>query len=252
MSRPNHRHSRILQHSALAGVVVLALLVSAFGDPPRAFTVGAFSQVDPGQLPSNWSAMPLGDLRHSTYETVDVDGRTVVRAHADDSASGFIREITINPRDFPVLEWQWKAESVLRGGNVARKSGDDYAARIYITFDYDETNLSFSERVKYRAAQALTSQDIPLRALSYIWSNEVLSDTPVPNPYTDWVMMVPVEGGTPKLGTWVRERRNIVEDYRRAFGEDPPAITGIALMTDADNTGESVTAYYGDLVLRGE
>jgi hypothetical protein len=44
--------------------------------------------------------------------------------------------------------------------------------------------------------------------------------------------------------------RNIVEDYRKAFGEEPPMISGVAIMTDTDNTGESVTAYYGDIRFR--
>ncbi|MEM8601097.1 MAG: DUF3047 domain-containing protein [Bacteroidota bacterium] len=228
-----------------------ALLLSAFDGTPRTFAIGPFSQVAPGELPAGWKPMPLGRIQGSTYETVESAGVTVVRAHADDSASGLVREITIDPRDFPVLEWTWKAEGVLDKGSVMRRNGDDYPARVYITFDYDEADLSTSERIKYRAARALSGQDIPLRALSYIWSNDARSDAPVPNPYTDWVMMIPVEGGTQNLGRWVSERRNIVEDYRRAFGERPPAITGIALMTDADNTGESVTAYYGDLVLRG-
>ncbi|MEM8557708.1 MAG: DUF3047 domain-containing protein [Bacteroidota bacterium] len=238
--------------SVIAALMAIALVASAFGDPPRAFVIGAFSDVTPGQLPTGWTAMPLGNVPPSTYETVEQNGTTVVRARADDSASGLVREITINPRDFPVLEWRWKANGVLAKGDVRKKSGDDYPARIYITFDYDAANLSMGERLKRRAAQALTSQEIPLRALSYIWSNDARSDDPVPNPFTDWVMMVPVEGGTANVGTWVTERRNIVEDYRRAFGEEPPAITGIAIMTDADNTGEAVSAYYGDLILRSE
>ena len=44
--------------------------------------------------------------------------------------------------------------------------------------------------------------------------------------------------------------RNVLEDFRQAFGTDPPLITGVAIMTDTDNTGESATAYYGDLVFR--
>jgi hypothetical protein len=38
-------------------------------------------------------------------------------------------------------------------------------------------------------------------------------------------------------------------DYERAFGRTPPEIIGIGLMTDTDNTGAEVTAYYGDIRL---
>ena len=72
----------------------------------------------------------------------------------------------------------------------------------------------------------------------------------VSNPYTDWVQMIPVQSGNANAGTWQIETRDVVRDYRAAFGEDPPAINGIAIMTDADNTKGSATAYYGDMRMR--
>jgi hypothetical protein len=72
----------------------------------------------------------------------------------------------------------------------------------------------------------------------------------VPNPYTDRVIMIVVESGEAKLNQWVKEERNIYEDYKKAFKEEPPAISGIAIMTDTDNTGESVTAFYGDIIFK--
>ena len=62
--------------------------------------------------------------------------------------------------------------------------------------------------------------------------------------------MIVVESGEAKLNQWVNEERNIYEDYKKAFGEEPPMISGFAIMTDTDNTGESATAYYGDIVFK--
>ena len=62
--------------------------------------------------------------------------------------------------------------------------------------------------------------------------------------------MIVVESGPEKVNQWVNEERNVLEDYRKAFGEDPPLVSGVALMTDTDNTGESATAYYGDISFR--
>jgi len=53
-----------------------------------------------------------------------------------------------------------------------------------------------------------------------------------------------------KAGAWVSESRNIFDDYKTAFGKEPPMITGIAIMTDSDNTGESALAYYGDIIMK--
>ncbi len=69
----------------------------------------------------------------------------------------------------------------------------------------------------------------------------------VPNPYTDRVQMIVVESGEAKVGQWVTESRNLYEDYQKAFGDDPPMISGVAVMTDTDNTGESAVAYFGDI-----
>jgi hypothetical protein len=60
--------------------------------------------------------------------------------------------------------------------------------------------------------------------------------------------MIVIESGSDKLNQWIAEKRDIAADYRKAFGEDPPAISGIAIMTDSDNTGESATAWYGDII----
>jgi len=64
------------------------------------------------------------------------------------------------------------------------------------------------------------------------------------------VIIFVVESGKEKLNTWVSEEQNVYEDYKKAFGEEPPMISGVAIMTDTDNTGESATSYYGDIAFR--
>lgn len=63
-------------------------------------------------------------------------------------------------------------------------------------------------------------------------------------------MMIVVESGKNHLNTWVNEERDVYENYRNAFNDEPPMISGVAIMTDTDNTGESATAYYGDILFR--
>jgi hypothetical protein len=65
-------------------------------------------------------------------------------------------------------------------------------------------------------------------------------------------MMMVVQSGEKNLNTWVSEERNIYADYRKAFKDEPPMISGVAIMTETDNTGESATAYYGDIMFRKE
>ncbi|WP_420454482.1 DUF3047 domain-containing protein [Rubrivirga sp.] len=227
------------------GTLVLSLGLAAFA--PSDYVVASFSNMRPGGSINGWETMSLGDAPHSQYALVRDGSTTVVRGRADGSASGLVRRIDLDANRFPVLVWRWKADNVIPGGDIRRRSGDDYPARIYVTFDYDPSDLSFGDRVKYRALRALGYDDIPVRALSYVWANKAGETQIVPNAFTDWVQMVPVQSGASGLGQWQTERRDVVRDYRAAFGEDPPPISGIAIMTDADNTGGSATAYFGDI-----
>ena len=54
-------------------------------------------------------------------------------------------------------------------------------------------------------------------------------------------------------GRWKDEKRDVSADFRAAFGAQwsgpLPAVTGVALGNDTDQTGESVTAWFGDVRL---
>ena len=100
----------------------------------------------------------------------------------------------------PILEWRWKVNNILTTGDVSRKSGDDYAARIYVTFAYDSSKLSFGDRIKYKAAKMLYGEYPPTGALNYIWGSKAPKNQFVPNPYTDRAMMVVVESGESYIG----------------------------------------------------
>ncbi len=239
---------------SLVGMAILGLstFISLYPATPQEgqiLEVGKFSaDVAGGGLPAGWKPLTFKDIdRHTVYSLVKDEDTVVVKAESQASASGLIREIKIDPREFPILQWRWKIGNLLKKGDVRRKEGDDYPARIYITFEYDPQKLSFLDRTKYGLVKAFYGQYPPLAALNYIWESRAPKGTLVPNPFTDRVMMIVVESGAEKLNQWVAEERNLLEDYRKAFGEDPPMINGVAIMTDTDNTGESAVAYYGDI-----
>ena len=239
----------------LVGILCgLAFMVGASVLPDRR-VLGGFSTAEADSMghPEAWQPIEFGDVDVRTrYQLVELpregDTTTVVQGISDGGAAGLARELRLDPQQYPILTWEWRVSNVLEEGNAREKDGDDYPARIYVTFDYDPSNFGFVDRAKYTALQALGYDDVPTRALSYIWASRAERDTVLPNPYTDWVQMIPVRSGSTHVRTWVPERRNVRADYRRAFGAAPPPINGIAIMTDTDNTGESATAYYGDIV----
>ena len=93
-------------------------------------------------------------------------------------------------------------------------------------------------------------QTPPAEAINYIWASKAPEDTIVPSPYTNQSMMIVVRSGKANLNQWVTEKRDIYADYMKAFGKKPPMISGIAIMTDGNDTGESTEAYYGDIVMK--
>ncbi len=218
---------------------------------PAVLEAGKFSAAEPGAaLPEGWRPLTFKAIeRHTTYQLVKDEGAVVVKAESKASASGLLREIEVDPRAYPILEWRWKVKDLLPGSDATRKEGDDYPARIYVTFRYDPEKVGFLERLKYRAARTVSGEYPPLAAINYIWGGAERGAA-VPSPYTGRARMIVVEAGPEKLGRWVKEERNILEDYRKAFGEEPPPISGVAIMTDTDNTGGSAVAWYGDILFK--
>jgi hypothetical protein len=211
--------------------------------------VARFSAHQPGaSLPEEWKPLTFKKIpKLTTYELVQDGAQVVVKAISDSSASGLTKEVRIDPKEFPIVRWRWKVENLLLKSDATRKDGDDYPARLYITFEYDPEKVSFGKKLKYKAGQALFG-DIPIGAINYVWETKAPVGAILDNAYTDFVKMVVVESGPSHIGLWVDESRNIYEDYRKAFGEDPPMINGVAIMSDTDNTKERATAYYGDIV----
>lgn len=214
--------------------------------------VGKFSAGKAGDLfPTGWKALTFKKIKNRTEYDLVKDGDTlVVRARSKASSSGLLRKIKIDPNEYPVIEWRWKVSNIFNKGDVTRKDGDDYPARIYITFEYDPGRVGFWEKAKFKMARLFYGEYPPTGAINYIWANKAGPGKIFRNPYTERVMMVVVESGPELLNTWVNEERNILQDYRKAFGENPPMISGVAIMTDSDNTGESATAYYGDIIFK--
>jgi hypothetical protein len=217
---------------------------------PEQIIIGDFSQTTPGgPLPFEWKPLLFEKIEsHTQYDLVKDNGQVVVKAMSRQSASGLTREVTIDPKEYPVMTWRWKVENILEKGNVHQKSGDDYPARLYITFQYDSEKVGWFEKAKFEAMKLIYGKYPPIGAINYIWASHAPPGTMIPNPYTDRVHMFVTESGREKIGQWVTEKRNVYEDYQKAFGEDPPVISGIAIMTDTDNTGETAVAYFGDIV----
>jgi hypothetical protein len=211
-----------------------------------------FSDLRPGTpLPADYRPYAFSaQARHTEYTLVADEGRTVLRARADASTAGIIRDLRVDPDTHPVLAWRWKAVRLPERGDLRTKAGDDFAARMYVVFDLRLAALPFGERFGVTMARLIYGEDVPAAALCYVWATRAAVGTVAPNAYTGRVRMVVVDSGRANLGRWVAHERDVAADYRLAFGEVPPAVSGVVVSTDTDNTGEAAEAYYGDVAFR--
>jgi Protein of unknown function (DUF3047) len=245
-----HLGNRLVMKT-LVGLIPMLVAVYAHGGE-ISLDIGPFSTSSPGGvLPEGWQAQTFKKIeRHTTYDLVKDGDTTVVKATANASASGLTKPLDLDLKDFPILEWRWKVANVVTKGDPKSKAGDDYPARIYLTFKYDPTRVSAWQRAKFGLAKSLYGSYPPHAGINYIWEAKLPIGSVIPNAYTDRLRMIVVESGTEKLNEWQSYRRNVFEDYKKAFGEEPPRVSGIAIMTDTDNTGQAATAFYGDIRLR--
>ncbi len=167
------------------------------------------------------------------YTLVNKDGRRVIQAISDGSASGLFIEQSIDLQKTPYLNWQWQVEQPLLGLDEQTKEGDDYAARVYVVVS---GGLLFWKT----------------KALNYVWSGQQAVGTHWDNAYTSQAKMLAIESGSSYAGQWRSYKRNVAEDLKRLFGEEVSQIDAIAIMTDTDNSRRQAKAYYGDIYFSSE
>ena len=226
-------------------------------EPPDTITLGyvsRFSESPPGiNPPPGWRVWTFSRFKKSTeYAVVESDGRRVVRAVAEGSASGLVHPLKLDPNLFPLLSWRWRVDELIAAADNTSKHAEDSPVRIVVSFDGAIDSLPLEERFFYDNFRLVTGQQLPYATLMYIWENRAPRDAVIPNPHTSRIKMVVAESGPDHLGDWHEITRNVVEDFRRAFGEAPGTIIAVAIMTDSDNTGARARAWYGDLLFRRE
>jgi hypothetical protein len=194
---------------------------------------------------ANWRPIFFPKIKqHSVYQIETQGGVSYLRAESRASASALVYKKTFPVYEYPHLRWQWRIMNVYQKGDVRTKSGDDYPLRVYILFQYDPAKATLVDRIKYGIAKSIYGEYPPHSALNYIWANKTEErGLIVTNPYSSQTKMIALQGGSKNVGVWQEEQVNIADDYRKAFGTDPPTIGTIGIMNDSDNTGESAVSY---------
>jgi hypothetical protein len=182
--------------------------------------------------------------RHTRYTPVIADGQPAFRAESECAASALaiaVEESTLERT--PVLRWRWKVERGLDIADERIRAGDDFAARVYLLFRFEPEKASWFERSRRALGERIYGRELPGNALNYVWSSRVARGEAWQNPYSERARMLSM--GPAREKGWREERVDVASDYRAQFGSEPPALLGLAIMTDTDNTCGRATALFG-------
>jgi hypothetical protein len=233
-----HSAVLLLALTALATLLLAIGLPIAPADGSSANT--SFFREDFNSL-DKWKPLKFKKIENMCTYTMDpqTNKECYVKAVSNNSASGMVWQGEFDVYEYPMIRWRWKVSNVYIKGNALERAGDDYPMRIYVMFKYDPKDPHVKRKFKYGLAKLFYGKYPPYTSLNYIWANRKHQQRFIPNPFAKEAMMIPLQWGSEKVGQWLEEERNILKDYREAFGEDPPAKAGLAFMNDSDNTGES-------------
>jgi DUF3047 family protein len=207
-----------------------------------ATTVSASAQV----VVEDWSALPVGskgipagwkgqNWGSPKYDLTVVarEAQHVLQLRSANEGSTISKEIKgkVSLKDTPVLEWTWKVTTLPRDGNSCRKATDDQAAQVFVAWP--------------RFPEAVRSQII-----GYVWDTTQPAGTICKSEKTGTVTYVVVRSGSAELGTWVTERRNVAEDFKRIYGEEPEAPAAISVAIDSNDTRSTAESFMGTILFR--
>ncbi len=165
----------------------------------------------------------------TSYQLTKVDDKTVLLAKSRNSASAIVRKIRVDLKKYPYLNWSWKIQNRLSTKDEKVKSGDDYAARIYVVVD--------GGFLPWKT-----------KAVNYVWANQATKGSTWPNAFAGKnVIMLAIRNKNDKTETWYQEKRNVYDDLKQLFGNEIQFIDAVALMTDTDNSHGQASSYYGDI-----
>lgn len=238
-----------IQGARLVGWALFCGLLASCASPPPSepspvvVVPAGFDDV----VASGWQHWPLPGKKATQYSVVLMDGRSVIRADAVASASMLRRAMHVPAEELHRLEFSWLVPQLIKGARLSDGLQADAPVRVMLAFDGDRSRLSAKNRILFELAETLTGEAPPYATLMYVWDSHAPLEAVIPGGRTDRIRKIVVDSGASHLKMWRWHERAIADDFRRAFGEEPGPLKGVALMTDTDNTGHKTHAFYGDV-----
>jgi hypothetical protein len=206
--------------------VSFLFLAAAAGALEDRLVIADFSTgVDEKGVPRGWQLKEKSGK--ADVAAVKDDGIAAVRLRSADTSFSLQKEVRVDLKQYPVLTWKWKVTKLPAGGDFRKSSADDQAAQLFLAFS-------------------------KTRAIVYIW------DTAAPQgemgnaaaPFFMSIKAIVVRSGKSDIGTWLTETRNVYDDYKKLFGEEPAEVAGVRLQINSQHTGTSAESFFADVAFK--
>ena len=208
-----------------------------------------FSRLVAGHaMPKEFRMVAYPNVKPNQFALVTDEGKTVLKVESNNSAGSMaVPASLLGSQTSTILQWRWKVDRILEKADMDEKLQDDHSARLYVFFDVPLESLPFADRTKIKLARSISGVDVPTAALCYVWDNKHRIGYTAWSPFTRQLHKVVLQSGPGAVGQWRFEARDVAADFKAAFGFDAPAITGISVGNDTDNTEDHVTSWFGDV-----
>mgnify|MGYP001273518004 FL=1 len=156
-----------------------------------------------------------------------------LRAEAKGTASGLGQKVKIDLNKTPFINITWKIEKDLKGIDEKSKKGHDYAARVFVVKKTGLTPLSN-------------------KAVNYVFSSNNSVNESWRSPYTKSSIDYVLSTTKDNLNEWVTVKANVKEHFKKLHDLNVEELTGVAIMTDTDQTKIKAISYYQNIFFSSE
>ena len=180
-------------------------------------------------IPAGWAAYATPGGRPAyDFQIVGDEGRRALSLKSHDEHSSIAKEVQVDLGATPMLEWSWKVVELPKGADLRNRTTSDVAVQLLVVWP--------------RFPGPLRS-----RLISYVWGTSEPVGMMQGSRKTSTVTFVILRSGAEGLGRWTTERRDVVADYRKIYGEAPDNPKVIAISVDTNDTHSTAAALIGGI-----
>ena len=175
----------------------------------------------------------IGAKGETEYSLGSNENGQFLRAEAKGTASGLGQKVKIDLNKTPFINITWKIEKDLKGIDEKTKKGHDFAARVFVIKKTGLTPLSN-------------------KAVNYVFSSNNSVNESWRSPYTKSSVDYVLSTTKDNINEWVTVKANVKEHFKKLHDLDVEELSGVAIMTDTDQTKIKAISYYQNIYFSSE